>query len=349
MSEYGDKQPRRKSSRSLFGPVVLISVGVYFLMSNMGIVAEPNWGAIFQLWPLWLIFIGINIIVQSMPRPFGSFLSFVVGITAVAIFGYILFFGDDNPLLARLNVPSNLETIVEEISYRPEEIRSAHIELDLNSAGADIFALEDNNDLIAGSVSYTGDLIFDTSESGDQATVYLDTRSGDGFDFFNPSNWNTSAQLTQWQLGLNPNVEIDLKIDAASGTTSADLQALSLSYLDVDSASGRFDLTLPEGEYDVKYDAASGASTIVFPENGRYAVNLEGGSGHITLVIPEGMAVQVDVEDGSGRFSPDGRFELVDGERNDDGVWETDGFANATDQIELTLDVASGSVTIETP
>jgi hypothetical protein len=349
MSDYGENRSRRRSSRSLFGPVILIALGVYFLLSNLGMLATPNWTAVFQLWPLWLIFIGVNIIVKSAPRPFGTFLSMMVGITAVAIMGYVLFFADDNPLLARLNVPGDAEIHIETLSYHPEEISRADIELVLSSAGADINKLEDSNDLLAGTVSTTGEVVFETIESGNQATVFLDSRTADGFNWLNPSNWRSSAQLSRWQIGLSPQIDIDLKIDAASGSTSADLTGLTLTFLHIDSASGRFDLTLPEGEYDIDYNAASGSSTIVFPENGRFFVNLDGASGHIALHIPDGMEARVEVEEGSGRFAPDGRFELISGERNGDGVWETGGFDDAANRIELAIKVASGSVSIETP
>ena len=80
---------RQKNGRSLFGPIFLIGLGVYFLLRNMGIVSELNWAVALQLWPLLLIFIGINIIVQQVRRPFGTALSGLVGLTAVALFGAV--------------------------------------------------------------------------------------------------------------------------------------------------------------------------------------------------------------------------------------------------------------------
>ncbi|KAA3663562.1 MAG: hypothetical protein DWQ04_10160 [Chloroflexi bacterium] len=350
MSDYS-KDTRRRS-RSMFGPIVLIAVGVYFLLSNLGMVSSPNWAAVFQLWPLWLIFAGVNIIVQQAPRPFGGFLSAVVGVTAVALFGYVLLFSEDNALLTRLGVRStpNVETIDEDISFRPEDASSALVEIDFNSAGANLFTLEDNNDLIAGTVTYTGDLILETDQSGDRATVYLDTKANDDWGvWFNPSNWNGFEGGDRWQLGLNPNYEMELRLNSSSGSINADLSELSLTYLELDSASGSIDMAIPEGEYDVDVNAASGSLEIVFPENGRLDTKIDGASGSITLLLPEGMEAQVEIEDGSGSFRPDGRFDLIDGERDGDGTWQTANYEDASNRVTFKIDVASGSVRIDTP
>jgi len=336
----------------MFGPIVLIAVGVYFLLSNLGMVSSPNWTAVFQLWPLWLIFAGVNMIVQQASRPFGGFLSGLVGVTAVALFGYVLLFSEDNALLTRLGVRSvpNVETTVADISFRPEDASAALVEIDFNSAGANLYALQDNNDLIAGTVSYTGDLIFDTDQSDDRATVYLDTKASDDWSvWFNPSNWNGFGRVDRWQLGLNPNYDMELRLNSSSGSINADLSELSLTYLELDSASGSIEMAIPEGEYDVDVNAASGSLRIVFPENGRLEAKIDGASGSITLLLPEGMEAQVEINDGSGSFHADGRFELVDGDRDGDGTWQTAHYEDATNRVTFKIDVASGSVRIETP
>jgi hypothetical protein len=98
---YTDSAPKNRRSHSLFGPIVLIAIGVFFLLVNLGIIQDYsfNWTAVLQLWPLFLILIGVNIIVKQAPPPVGSLLSALVGLTALAIFGYVLLFSDDNPML----------------------------------------------------------------------------------------------------------------------------------------------------------------------------------------------------------------------------------------------------------
>lgn len=350
MSDY--TKDNRRRSRSLFGPIVLIAIGVYFLLSNLGMVNSPNWTAVLQLWPLWLIFAGVNMIVRQAQRPFGGFLSGVVGLTAVAVFGYVLLFSEDNALLSRLGVSASptIEKQVEDISYQPDDVSSALVEIDFNSAGADLYALEDDSDLIAGTVSYTGELVFDTRESGSRADVFLDTRTGDDWTtWLNPSNWNGFEQDDRWQIGLSPDYDIELRLNSSSGSLNADLSELSLSYFELDSASGSIQVSLPEGAYDIDIKAASGSMELVFAEGNTSDVKIDAASGSITLLVPDGVAAQVDIKQASGSFRPDGRFQLVDGERDGDGIWQTANYENADNRIDFKIDAASGSIRIDTP
>lgn len=50
-------------SRSTFGPIILIALGVLFLLSNFGLLPRL-WPLLAQWWPLILIVVGINMLVQ---------------------------------------------------------------------------------------------------------------------------------------------------------------------------------------------------------------------------------------------------------------------------------------------
>ena len=91
----------------------------------MGIVSDLNWGVAFQLWPLLLIFLGINIIVQQVRRPLGTILSGLVGLTAVALFGAVLLFGVELPFLSRFNLQTTAEYREETISVSAGGTRRA--------------------------------------------------------------------------------------------------------------------------------------------------------------------------------------------------------------------------------
>ena len=142
---------------------------------------------------------------------------------------------------------------------------------------------------------------------------------------------------------------MELRLNSSSGSIDADLSELSLTYLELDSASGSIDMALPEGEYDVDVNAASGSMQIVFPDNGRLNTKIDGASGSLTLLLPAGMEARVEINDGSGSFHPDGRFDLIDGERDGDGIWQTANYEDTANRIDFNINVASGSVRIETP
>lgn len=346
---YQEPKPRRrKHSPSLFGPIVLIAMGAFFLLINLGIIQEYsfNWSGVFQLWPLFLILLGFNIIVKQAPQPLGSFLSALVGLAAIGIFGYVLLFGEDNPTLNRfgiINMPTEYKT--EQINYAPGEIETAVIEIDFGASGGDVSTLADSNDLIAGQISYLGDLVFETSSSGDEAKVVL-REENEGWSWLNPANWDLGEQNSRWELGINSAVETDLRLDSGAGSVNYDLAGLSLSNLKIDGSAGSATVSLPNGVYDVDYDQGAGSLKMTLPENGNQTVKIDGGAGSISLYLPAEMDARIDIDSGAGSFNPGPRFTQTSGNDSNDGVWETEDYRNADNRIDLIVDIGAGSVTI---
>ncbi len=252
-------------------------------------------------------------------------------------------------MLSRFNVPGNVELQTETIEYAGDDVASADINIEFGSFGSDLYALEDSRKLIEGTVSYTGELVFETSTSGNQASISLDTRSADNdWTFFiDPSNWASNIEGDRWQIGLNPDVDTDLRLDVGSGSVDLDLSALSLMELHLEGGSGSTELFLLDGDYDVFCDARSGSMRMTMPGSGNQTIEIEGGSGSLTLYIPDSMEAQVEVQGGSGSFRlHGGRFHQVRGDERDEGVWETAGYDDASDKVDLFIDVGSGSVDI---
>ncbi|MCA9980291.1 MAG: hypothetical protein KDD89_05650, partial [Anaerolineales bacterium] len=62
------KHHKRHERPNLFGPILLIGIGLYFLLTNMGIIQGTlYWEVLFSWWPLFFIFIGFNIIAKQLP------------------------------------------------------------------------------------------------------------------------------------------------------------------------------------------------------------------------------------------------------------------------------------------
>jgi len=73
-------------------------------------------------------------------------------------------------------------------------------------------------------------------------------------------------------------------------------------------------------------------------------VKIDSGSGSLRITIPEDTGIRVKIDSGSGSFNPGGRFELVSGDRNGDGIWETKNYSSAAYTIEMEIDQGSGSI-----
>jgi hypothetical protein len=126
-----------------------------------------------------------------------------------------------------------------------------------------------------------------------------------------------------------------------------DLDALRLSGLTVDGASGPAELYLPSGDYDFTLDGGSGPITVVLPSGGSHVIDIDAGSGPITLELPEGIDARFVVEDGSGPFSVG--IETVEQVRGDgdEGVWQTPGYDRSQERLDVHVDMGSGPVEVE--
>jgi hypothetical protein len=208
----------------------------------------------------------------------------------------------------------------EKIDVPLESIKDAEISLDLGSGVQTINALPNTSlSMMEGKVDYYGSLNYTVEGSGEHRSVYLSTRN-------TPDDWFfLSWQPLNWRISLHPDVLYTLYLDTGSGRNKFDLSALQIKELHLSSGSGRIDLSLPAGDYYAKLDI---------------------GSGQMEIHIPANAAAQVRLDQGSGRFRAPG-FKLVEGDKNEDGVWETSSYATATQQIELDIDQGSGDILLQ--
>ncbi len=344
-----EEKRERKPGRSMFGPILLIAFGVLLLLANLGRLPELNWQAALRLWPLLLIFFGLNIIVRQVPRPVGSWLSLLVAFAAVAVFGYVLLFSGNTTILSSGDLWSPGTVKQEKISLPADDLTAASISIDFNSAGAELFALRDSRDLIEADVSYNGELIFDSKVSGDRATVDLETVDNQGLFFWaNPETWFGTEDMARWSVGIDPMVPTDLELNIASGSVDLDLADLSLSRLMVDGGSGTAEIRLPAGDYDATFDVGSGRVTMTLPAGGRQEFIIDGGSGNLTLYVPSTVEVYLEADLGSGGIQiSDDRFQVVsEDDSEDQSVWRTEEYGQGQHQIDLFIDVGSGTVRV---
>lgn len=340
---------RSKRGSSVLFPVILIAAGVVLLLSALGRLPDLNWEALLQLWPLLLIFIGLDIIIRLLPRTLATILSLLLAMVAVGIFVAVLFFADEIPLIEDLASESTQEVVNEQVSYPAVGAASADIFLDLGSRSTTVSSLVDSDNLIEADISYVGDLIFETSTSNGLATVELDTRDSNNWLYWiNPAHWFDSEEGRRWRIGLAKDVPMNLNLDLGSGAAGLNLEDLTLSALTIDGASGHVDLALPSGDYDMVYDSGSGSVIINLPDSGHHRYVIESGSGSLSFELPATMEAMVVVEDkGSGSLNIDkSLFSRIKDDDDGEGIWVTPGYDDSRNRIELVLDTGSGSVSI---
>jgi hypothetical protein len=343
--------------RSLFWPFVLIGIGVIALLGTTGVLSRANFVVLFRLWPLLLILIGLDVIFGRRSPAIGA----LIGVGAIALIIGLMLVG---PSLGWGDVG---EVKTDRFSEPLGEATSARVSLNLSSGPTEITALSDSDDLIAAELNYTGEIEFEVR--GDQEkTVKLSERDAGFFFWF---DWFGDDDELRWDIGLSPQVPLDLVVDAGSGSVELDSRALQLTGLNLDVGSGSVDGSLPavERRYDARVDGGSGSCRLdvaggadvgleinvgsgsIDVEIGADAdvtVRVDGGSGKLTIAVPEGAAVRLDVrESGSGRVRVPSQFERTRRGDDDEGTWETPGYASADHKVEIIVeDLGSGDVEV---
>lgn len=333
----GAEPPRRGRGISLFAPIVLIAAGVLFLLDNLGVIGDLNWAAAAQYWPLALIFLGLNVLVSQVRRPLGTFLSALVALAAVAVFGFLLVAGSGNTMRA-LGLPAPSEVKAEPFAV-PLDVESAEITLNLSNDAAQIAARDDDS-LVSGTIWTRNGLNLERHYEGGRTEVTIGERGG-GFTLF-PLNWVQEGH--PWEFFLSPALPLDLTIDGGNGPVSADLAALTLASLVIDSGNSTVTAALPGGEYDIRLDGGNGQLHVTLPAGGRREVRVDGGNGRIEIVLPAGAEARIEYDRGNGRVNVDGRFSRVAG-GDDEGVYETAGYA-AGNGVLMRVDGGNGGLVV---
>jgi hypothetical protein len=309
--------PRR--AFSVFWPIVLIGAGVVLFLANIGYLPDLSWNVLWRLWPLLLIGMGLDALIGRRST-FGAVVATLLILAMVGGVIALLVFAPQIPAVIQWAQPVGWES--EHIESPLADAREARVAIDWTSLPGRLRALEDSPNLIEADVAYRGRLIFDVEERGQGVAVRLDQdRSG---AWFGPIEVDASG--LRWDVRLSPRVPIELTLDGGSGSGEYNLTGLQIQDLYLDVGSGSIELTLP---------AAGG-----------YEARIDGGSGSLDIVLPRNVGARVELDSGSGSFRPDDRFRLVRGERNDDGVWETDPYDPSDRAITLKIDQTSGSIRI---
>jgi hypothetical protein len=317
---YETRKPRRRRPLSLFWPIVFIGAGVMLLLSNLGYLPWESWGVLWRLWPLLIIALGIDLLIGQR-SVIGAIVSAVLILVLIGGIVLIALFAQNIPAVSEWIQQPEFQT--RHVEYALASVEQATVYIDWTSVPGYLSPLEDSPNLIEGDIDYLGELTFDVNVRGDRANVKLDSRST-GIWFW-PFDLGDQSDK-RWDVGLNPDVPLDLTFDAGSGPCDLDLAGLQISSLVLDAGSGPIDLALPSGS--------------------TFETEIDGGSGPITIVLPRNMGARVELDSGSGPFSPDARFELVKGKRHGDSTWETDNYRTAEHTILLKIDQGSGPITI---
>lgn len=297
-----------KRSGGLLGPLILISLGVIFLLNNLGVLGWGVWDLLFRLWPLLLIAIGLDILIGRRSAV-GSLLVVLIlcAIVAMAAWGFSAWSASGDRV--------SHETISQPLGNASQ----AEVEIGAGVGTLRIAAATESAGLVEGTISLgSGERVTrEASVSGNMAVFRLISRSVPVVWPF--SSWRGEGQL--WDLKLSREVPMRLRLSTGVGKATLDLSQLRLMELDVNTGVGETRLTLPA--------------------QGRLDATVNGGIGETVIVIPQGMAVRIRARAGIGnRLIPAGY-------QREGDYYYSPGYSTAENRIDLHVNTGIGRVVIQ--
>jgi len=256
-------------------PTLLITVGTFLLLRNLDVVSWRGWGRLWQLWPLILVALGIDLIFKER-----TLLRAIFGVLIV-----VALVGGGMWLVGFSGVIADARS-VEAQQALGEDVSRAELSIALGAGELYLTDTTEKEFLVTGEVSSkTGHEHY--SETSGTATYTLE--SGSKHVYTNNIRWN---------LGLSPLIPLDLTTEMGAGLMVLDLEELQLDNLLVEQGVGNLVIHLPaQGIDQVEVDQAVGQIRVSIPSG--MALRLEVSKAITELDIPQNFS-----RNGNYYFSP---------------------------------------------
>ncbi|MBN1318139.1 MAG: hypothetical protein JXA42_21835 [Anaerolineales bacterium] len=287
MTEKDEKIEHRHGQPSLVWPILLITAGVLFLLSNLGVLQVDFWN-LWKLWPLLLILSGLEIILGRRTL-LGNLILLVI---TLAVVGGVVFMLISAPHLIGASRISTDMVISEPL----DGAELAGLQIDFAAGQLDIGQLEDSASI------FEGELELATSR---EPEWQIKRQAGKvemvlGYPGGNFSSWGKGDS---WNVKLSPLAGLNLDINMGAGDAELTLAGLDVRRL--------------------VFEAGAGRGLITLPRQGDMVVKITGGVGQLVVEIPEGMAARIQVERGLGGLSMPDRFKSIGDNVYVSGDWES--------------------------
>jgi cell wall-active antibiotic response 4TMS protein YvqF len=256
--------------RSYFWPAVLILIGVVAFLVNSGVISTERLSLLFDLWPLILIVIGLELLGRrALPGQNGDVAAVLIVLLAAG------------GAIAYVALAPNPTTSGKVDSHAPlGNLNHATLEIDAGAASI----------TVTGTSSLEGDLYHATiSYSGSKPEISLDRSNGSltisqgnsGFGVFQTRRFTMDLQI-------NSSVPWTITSNGGASTETFNLASVPLKSMDINTGASRENITL---------GAPSGAVPIT----------INGGALTVNMHRPAGTGASVSVSGGAVSLTFDGR------------------------------------------
>lgn len=285
------------------GPTLMLGLGTVFLLGNFGYLPLGAWEMLLRLWPLVLIALGFDILIGRRSR-LASFFGLILVLAILGVSLWMMTAGISGGAMAGRRIRQDLEGATQ-----------ARIVIEPGAGDLRLKALQEPDALVMGTVPDEAAISVGQEYSLQDGKADYTLRSSGGAYTF-PGSSNTF----RWDLGLTPEIPIDLKVELGAGQALLDLTGLDLG--------------------DLTFGMGLGGATIVLPAEGRFDGDIEGAIGELVIYVPEDLGLRVGAETAMVIVQAPESY------RKHGHFYDSPGYENAGHRVDLDVGLAIGRVSI---
>jgi hypothetical protein len=252
--------------RGFFWPAILILIGVVALLVNAGVISSDRLGLLFDMWPLLLIVIGLELVVRRGVKGSAADVAAVL-IVLLAVGGALAYvaFAPNPSTTGKLDAKAPLGSL-----------DHASVQVDVGAATISVVGSPLEGDLYRAHIDYSGakpDVSFDRSNGS------LQISQGDSGFAFRSRHFNL-------RLEINSSVPWKFVANSGASTDTLKLGSVHVSSIEINTGASREDITLgpPTGTVPITIDG------------GALTVHVHRPSGAGASVVVSGGAVSLDFD-----------------------------------------------------
>ncbi|MGF7056587.1 LiaF transmembrane domain-containing protein [Brassicibacter mesophilus] len=244
---------------SIFLGVFFIFIGLFWLLSNMGLITWSIWEAVVDLWPLVFVIIGISIIFND--KNIIKSIAWIIFLVIIFAYGFFIQYNENQPFKSAspsFELQSN------------QNIKNAELSIDLSGVNLNIDSTKNN--LINTSIS-SPYVIHNVSYGNNNETASIEFKEKKHRTFpVTKKSYNATYNLSD-----NIIWDIDANIGAVNG--KIDLNNIKAKSLDIDCGAGKLDIML---------------GTLLENSN----IDIEAGATSVNLIVPSDLGVKIRFDGG---------------------------------------------------
>lgn len=270
-----------------------------------GLVRHLIRGA-FDLWPLILIILGINIIFK---KELLNTLLWVLFLVIVIV--YSLFIKDD--ILYNNNIvnKSPNDKVIKEVNTVElrEGLRKAKLNLDIGAVSFNVKSIEDY--LL--NLDQDGSFDFKLDNDIPLENVYIS----------NKFTFRKGVKASRFNIDINENIPWDFNIDMGAGTGKLDLQEIMVENMELDMGAG---------DIEINFGNKLGSTYI----------DVDAGASSIKINLPEQVGIKIDFDGGLSSTN----FDRLGITKVESGKYISENYEAAGTRFQIDVDMGVGSFEI---